>query len=70
MSCTGDCNQGRRICTTPEACGLITANSDGSDPHAETRDVVELLIGLSIAVIATAVIVFIVFAAVGYWSAK
>ena len=69
MNCTEDCNQGRRLCVHPHACGLITENSDGSDPHAETRDVVEFLIDMSIAVIATAVIVFVVFAAVGYWSA-
>lgn len=66
MNCQGDCNQGRRLCVHPHSCGLITENSDGSDPHAETRDAIQLLIDLSIAVIATAVIVF---AAVGYWSA-
>ncbi len=70
MNCQGDCNQGRRLCVHPRACGLITANSDGSDPNAETRNAIQLLIDLSIAVIATAVIVFVVFAAVGYWSAR
>ena len=69
MNCTGDCNQGRKLCVHQHACGLITENSDGSDPHAETRDAIQLLIDLSIAVIATAAIVFVVFAAVGYWSA-
>ena len=70
MNCTGDCNQGRRLCVTPEACGLITKNSDGSDPHADNRDAIGLLVDLSIAVIATVLIVFIVFAAIGYWTAR
>ncbi len=70
MNCTGDCNQGRRICVTPEACGLITANSDGSDPHADSRNIMQLMVDLSIAVVATVLIVFIVFAAIGYWTAR
>ena len=70
MNCTGDCNQGRRLCVHPESCGLITANSDGSDPHADNRNIMQLMVHLSIAVVATVLIVFIVFAAIGYWTAR
>ncbi len=69
MNCTGDCNQGRRLCVHPESCGLITANSDGSDPNAETRDAIQLLIDAALAVGLIAALVFVAFVAVGYWSA-
>lgn len=70
MNCRGDCHQGRRLCVTPCECGLITENSDRSDPHQETRDVVELLIDAALAVGLIAALVFVAFVAVGYWSSK
>ncbi len=69
MNCTGDCNQGRRLCVHPESCGLITENSDGSDPHAETRDLVELALDCLLAIALVCALIFTVFAAIGFWSA-
>ena len=44
MTCTGiHCRQGR----APEHCdcgNLVTENSDGSDPHAETKDAIDLVL--------------------------
>ncbi len=68
MNCTGDCNQGRRLCVHHESCGLITENSDGSDPHAETRDLVELVLDGLVFVLGLSAIVFTILAAAGYFS--
>lgn len=43
-------------------------NSDGSDPHAETRDLVELALDGLLSLALIVLVVFIIFAAIGYWS--
>lgn len=70
MNCTGNCNQGRRLCVTPHACGLITENSDGSDPHAETRDLIDTALAYLLWLIPAGVLIFVLFAAFGFWSAR
>ena len=109
MNCQGDCNQGRRLCVTPEACGLAkprrtcaelgvcqgrtppcsdacenpaivpgglpamrlhTENSDGSNPHAETRDLIELALDGLLALALIGALIFTIFAAIGFWSAR
>ena len=70
MNCTGDCNQGRRQCCTPQACELIQHNSDGTSPHAETRDLVEMAMDAALVLLALAMLTFTIFSAIGFWSAR
>lgn len=52
--------QGRLPCT------CHTENSDGTSPHAETRDVVDIILGVVQIVLA----IVIIGAIAGYWSAR
>lgn len=61
MSCTNNCNQGR-------ACTCTTANSDGTSPHSETRDAVEIALDFVMAGLALGVLTFTVFALLGFLS--
>ena len=64
--CTNNCNQGRS-CTCS---GLITANSDNSNPNAETRDAVEIVMDFALFALVLASFTFFIFAAIGFWSNK
>ena len=70
MTCTGTkCNQGR----APERCNcsdFIQSNSDGSDPHAETKDLIDMALDAFLVVLLLAVLTFTIFAAIGFWSAR
>ena len=79
--CTDGCNKPRRTCAelgvcqgrTPpcdESCLPILNNSDNTNPHAETRDLVELALDWLLALVLLAVLIFTVFAAIGFWSAS
>lgn len=50
-------------CTCSE---LHTENSDGTSPHAETRDIVDIILGVVQIVLA----IVIIGAIAGYWSAR
>lgn len=70
MTCTGStCHQGRVPCRS--GCNrLHTDNSDGTNPHEETRDLIDLALdGLLVLAIVSALI-FTVFATLGFWSAR
>lgn len=70
MTCTGtSCNQGRAECR--DGCNkLHTENSDGSSPHADTRELVELALDGLLALALVGALIFTVLAAIGFWSAK
>ena len=70
MTCTGTtCNQGRAECR--DGCTrLYTENSDGSSPHDETRDLIELALDALLAFALVGALIFTVFAAIGFWSAR
>ena len=65
-SCTNNCNQGRN-CTCSR---LHTANSDGSNPHAETRDGVEVAIDITLFVVALFGLIFVLAALDGFFWGK
>ena len=71
MTCngTGSCNQGRAPCKD-DCDRLFTDNSDGTNPHAETRDLVELALDGLLAIALVGALIFTVFAAIGFWSNK
>ena len=70
MTCTGTtCNQGRAECR--DGCTrLHTENSDGTSPHDETRDLIELALDAALAFALIGALVFVVFTAIGFWSAR
>jgi hypothetical protein len=70
MTCTGTtCNQGRAECR--DGCTrLHTENSDGTSPHEETRDLIELALDGLLAFAVIGALIFTVFAAIGFWSAR
>ena len=70
MTCTGTtCNQGRAECR--DGCTrLHTENSDGTSPHEETRDLIELALDGLLAFALIGALVFVVFTAIGFWSAR
>ena len=70
MTCTGTtCNQGRAECR--DGCTrLHTDNSDGTSPHEETRDLIELALDGLLAFALIGALVFVVFTAIGFWSAR
>ena len=70
MTCTGTtCNQGRAECR--DGCTrLHTENSDGTSPHDETRDLIELALDGLLAFALIGALVFVVFTAIGFWSAR
>lgn len=70
MTCQSyECNQGRSPC--PHRCTkLEQANSDGTNPHAETRDLVELALDVLLALALVGALIFTVLAAIGFWSNK
>ena len=49
---------------------LITDNSDGTSPHDETRDLIELALDGLLAFAVIGALIFTVFAAIGFWSAR
>lgn len=49
---------------------LNTDNSDGSDPHAETSDLVYLALDFALAALAVGCVIFTVFSLIGFWSAR
>lgn len=85
-TCRDGCHQPRRTCAelgvfqgrTPpcsDACEnpamrLITENSDGTSPHEETRDLIELALDALLAFALIGALVFVVFTAIGFWSAR
>lgn len=69
MNCKGQCSQGRKLCVTPHACELIQANSDGSDPHADTRDLLDMALDWMLPLLLLAMVIAVVFSAIGFWSA-
>lgn len=67
MTCTGTtCKQGRAPCR--DGCnhfsGLVTDNSDGSSPHLETLDLIELALDGLLALALIGALVFVVFTAI------
>ena len=70
MTCTGTtCRQGRNECR--DGCTrLHTDNSDGTSPHEETRDLIELALDALLAFALVGALIFTVFAAIGFWSAR
>jgi len=70
MTCQSyECNQGRNPC--PHRCTQLEQdNSDGSDPHAETRDLIDLALDFALAVLAVGCVIFTVFSLIGFWSAR
>lgn len=65
MKCIGDCNQGRRLCVTPHACGL-TANPPDEEPYTVMDAIKDGLLSMAIIII----LVFTVFVGIGFWSAR
>ena len=70
MSCENiSCNQGRNC-----SCLLNQANSDGScpntNPHEETRDLIELALDAALAFALIGALIFTIFAAIRFWSAQ
>lgn len=49
---------------------LITENSDGTSPHDETRDLIELALDALLAFALICALIFTIFAAIGFWSAR
>lgn len=49
---------------------LHTANSDGASPHEETRDLIELALDGLFVLALISVLIFTLFAAIGFWSAR
>ena len=49
---------------------LITENSDGTSPHEETRDLIELALDALLAFALVGALIFTIFAAIGFWSAR
>ncbi len=49
---------------------LDQRNSDGSSPHEETRDAVDLMLDSVLVVLALGALTFVVFALIGFWSNK
>ena len=47
---------------------LDQRNSDGSSPHADTRDAVEIVIDVALGVLALGAVTFVLFALIGFWS--
>lgn len=71
MTCTGtgSCNQGRAECR--DGCNkLFSDNSDGTSPHADTRELIELVLDGLLALALVGALIFTVLAAIGFWSAK
>jgi len=70
MTCTGTtCNQGRAECR--DGCTrLHTENSDGTSPHEETRDLIDLALDGLLAFALVGALIFTIFAAIGFWSAR
>lgn len=70
MTCTGTtCNQGRAPCRS--GCNrLHTENSDGTSPHAEARDLIDLALDGLLAFALVGALIFTIFAAIGFWSAR
>ena len=70
MTCTGTtCNQGREPCR--DGCSrLHSENSDGTSPHDETRDLIEMALDGLLAFALIGALIFTVFAAIGFWSAR
>jgi hypothetical protein len=70
MTCTGTkCNQGR----APERCNcseFIQTNSDGSDPYGETRSLIDSALDAFLVLLILAVLTFVIFSALGFWSAR
>jgi len=68
MTCTGtSCNQGREPCR--DGCTqLEQENSDGTSPHTDTRELVELVLDGLVFVLGLSAIVFTILAAAGYFS--
>ena len=49
---------------------LITDNSDGSDPYGEARSLIDALLDGFLVVLILAVLTFVIFSAIGFWSNK
>ena len=49
---------------------LITDNSDGSDPCGEARSLIDTLLDGFLVVLILAVLTFVIFSAIGFWSNK
>ena len=45
-------------------------NSDGTSPHEETRDLIELALDALLAFALVGALIFTIFAAIGFWSAR
>ena len=62
--CAGPCDQGRKPCPCPEACGVPRV----PDEDAPEQDIVRVVLGdLVIAVLLVAVVAVVVLIAVGRW---
>lgn len=65
MACTGTtCNQGRAECRD----GCDKLHQDGSNPHAETKDMIELALDGLFFLLSLSVIIFTILAAAGYFT--
>ena len=81
--CRDGCDKPRRTCAELGVCRgrtppcsegclpiLRQRNSDGSDPHAETKDLIDMALDALLVVLLLAVLTFTIFAAIGFWSAR
>ena len=59
--------QGHLPCTCSK---LMQENSDGTSPHTDTRELIDLALDFALAVILAACVIFTVFSLIGFWSAR
>jgi len=59
--------QGHLPCTCSK---LMQENSDGTSPHSDTRELVELALDFALAAFAVGCVIFTVFSLIGFWSAR
>jgi len=59
--------QGHLPCTCSK---LMQENSDGTSPHSDTRELVDLALDFELAAFAVGCVIFTVFSLIGFWSAR
>jgi hypothetical protein len=69
-ACSDDCENPLIVPGGLPAMRLITENSDGSSPHAEARDLIDIALDGALVLLVLAALVFTLFAAIGFWSAR
>jgi len=59
--------QGHLPCTCSK---FMQENSDGTSPHTDTRELIDLALDFALAVLAVGCVIFTVFSLIGFWSNK